>query len=297
MIRQRILPLLAMTSLLLMQPGALAAQIQIRVGDPVRATYSEVHEALREGTAQADTVIELLGAKTARPLWARFRAALAGAVNWNDGLIALTRVAALRDPGSADSAARYRKQIQAGALKTPPTIDPADLLPAFHAIDLELARERGGDLAVLADLLGRVPSGQYDLGDAWEFGRLGAGAADSVAARFLATKDQGLRIRYLTLMSFSTDSALVPLLARIYAAPDSFGLPLRVAIRASDGLLWIGTRQSLQALIDARAVARSRGIFADPRLNHADLDFLGSDSSAVISRTGRWLTDWVARLP
>jgi hypothetical protein len=297
MIRQRVLPIFAIAALLLTKPCALEAQLQIRFGDPTRATYSDVHEALREGTPQADTVLELLGAKTARPLWARFRAALAGTVNWSDGLIALTRIAALRDPGSADSAARYRKKIEAGVLKTPPTIDPADLLPAFHAIDLELARERRGDLAVLADLLGRVPSGQYDLGDAWEFGRLGDGAADSVAERFLATKDQGLRIRYLTLMSFSTDSALIPLLARIYTAPDSFGLPLRVAIRASDGLLWIGTRTSLQALIEARAAARSRGIFADPRLDHADLDFLGSDSSAVISRTGRWLTDWVARLP
>ena len=88
----------------------------------------------------------------------------------------------------------------------------------------------------------------------------------------------------------------MPLLARVYAAPDSFGLPKRYAIRASDGLLWIGTRESLQALLDARAVARARGVYDDPKLRHADLDFLGSDSSAVISRTGKWLTEWVAEL-
>jgi hypothetical protein len=296
-VRHRLLPVLALSAPLLLAPGALGAQVQIRFGDPARANYSELHEALREGTPLADTVVQLLAAKTPAPLWARFRAALAGKVRWNDGLVALTRIAMLRDPKSADSAARYRKKIRAGILKTPPTIEPADLLPVFHAIDLESARARRGDLAVLDDLLPRVPAGRYDLGDAWVFGRLGAGAADSVAARFLSAKDQALRIRYLTLMSFSTDSSLIPLLTRIYAAPDSFGLPPRVAIRASDGLIWIGTRRSMQALLDARAVARSRGIYADPRLNHADLDFLGSDSSAVISRTGRWLTEWIARLP
>ena len=83
---------------------------------------------------------------------------------------------------------------------------------------------------------------------------------------------------------------------RIYAAPDSFGLPKRYAIRASDGLLWIGTRESLQALLDARAAARARGVYDDPTLRHAGLDFLGSDSSSVISRTGKWLTAWVAEL-
>jgi hypothetical protein len=82
----------------------------------------------------------------------------------------------------------------------------------------------------------------------------------------------------------------------VYAAPDSFGLPKRYAIRASDGLLWIGTRESLQALLDARARARERGVYQDPALRHADLDFLGNDSSAVVSRTGRWLSEWVKDL-
>jgi hypothetical protein len=35
------------------------------------------------------------------------------------------------------------------------------------------------------------------------------------------------------------------LLARVLCRPDSFGIPKRYAIRASDGLLWIGTRDAL----------------------------------------------------
>ena len=185
----------------------------------------------------------------------------------------------------------------AGDIPPPPATDQADALPAFRAIQLELERGRRGDLAILNDLLPRIPDEYYNLGDAWVFGRLGAGAADTLARRFLATGDQALRIRYLTLLSFSSDTTLIPLLARIYTAPDSFNLPLRIGGRASDGLLWIGTRRSLTALLEARAAARARGTYADPKLGHADLDFLGNDSSLVISRTGRWLTEWTARLP
>jgi hypothetical protein len=53
----------------------------------------------------------------------------------------------------------------------------------------------------------------------------------------------------------------------------------------------------MQALLDARAAARARGVYDDPSLRHADLDFLGSDSSSVISRTGKWLTEWIQELP
>jgi hypothetical protein len=52
----------------------------------------------------------------------------------------------------------------------------------------------------------------------------------------------------------------------------------------------------MQALLDARARARARGVYDDPELRHADMDFLSNDSSAVISRTGKWLTRWVAEL-
>ena len=269
----------------------LAGQVQIRLGDSTRATYSELHEALSDASPAADTVRRVMGESSPTRLWARFRAALEDRAGWNEGLLALTRLAALRDAASVDSAKAYRARILAGRLTAPPGVDPEDLLPALHAIELERQRARGGDPAILHDLLARVPSGRYDLGDAWVFGRLGAGAADSVVGRFLATADTGLRVRYLTLLSFSADTALISFLAGVYLAPDSFGLPRRLGLRASDGLLWIGTRASLQALLTARAAARARGTYDDPRLGHADLDFLGNDSSMVISRSGRWLSD------
>jgi hypothetical protein len=83
----------------------------------------------------------------------------------------------------------------------------------------------------------------------------------------------------------------------VYAAPDSFGVPPRYGSRASDALLWIGTRGSLAALLDAREKARARGVYADPALSRGGYDFLANDSSAVISRTGKWLTEWIAELP
>lgn len=274
-----------------------AAQVQIRVGDPARTTYSELHEALRPATAAADSVLAILRASDSRTLWPLVRRAVAGQGDWNSGLLALNRIAELREPASQDSARRWRERIESGSLTPPPGIDLRDLLPGLHAVDLELQRGRTSDLAVLADLLPRIPGGDYDLGDAWVFGRLGEGAADTVGRRLLEATDTRLRIRYLTLLSFSSDTALIPLLARLYVAPDSFRLPPRIGTRASDGLLWIGTRASVIALLDARARAKARGTYADPRLGHADLDFLGNDSSQVISRTGRWLTDWLAILP
>jgi hypothetical protein len=273
-----------------------SAQVQIRLGDPARTTYSEVHEGLRDGTPAADTVRAILGSDRSRVLWPRVRRALEGKGDWNIGLVALTRIAELREPASVDSAKKWRGQIERGTLKVPPGQDAADLVPGLRAIELEASRATSSDAQVLAALLPRIPSGDYDLADAWVFGRLRQGVADTVAARFLATDDPALRIRYLTLMSFSTDSALIPLLARIYVAPDSFGLPRRIGMRASDGLIWIGTRHGVAALLDARASARTRGTYADPHLGQAGLDFLGNDSSLVISRTGRWLTDWVGVL-
>jgi hypothetical protein len=221
---------------------------------------------------------------------------LRGAVDWNIGVLALTRIAELREPQGLDSVLAWRRRILNDDIPPPPATDLRELFPPLRAIQLELERGRQGDQAVLKDLLRRIPDDQYDGGDAWVFGRLGAGAADSVARRFLETDEQALRIRYLTLLSFSRDTALIPLLTRIFVAPDSFGLPPRVGARASDGLVWIGTRASLQALLGARAAARARGTYADPRLGHADLDFLGNDSSLVVSRTGKWLTEWVGIL-
>jgi hypothetical protein len=285
--------------LLTLAAGSAGAQVQLRLGVPGRANYSELHEALRPGTPSADTVRRIQRIKDPAPLWRMTMAAVRGTGDWQSGLIAITRLAELRSKAYADSARRLRTTIET-AEENPfpgnPGLKPDDVVPSLQAVILERRRAVGGDSAVLADILGRLHSKRYDHGDAWVLGRLGAGAADSLTARFLSADSAEFKVRYLTLLSYFTDPSLVPLLARVYAAPDSFGLPKRYAIRASDGLLWIGTRESLQALLDARAAARARAVYDDPKLRHADLDFLGSDSSSVISRTGKWLTAWVAEL-
>jgi len=274
----------------------LAGQVQVRLGDPARVTYSELHEGLRDGTPEADTVRAVLGQRNPGPLWARVWRAATGEGPWDEGLLALTRLAELRDPQGLDSVLAWRRRIINQELPPPPATDLNDLLPGLRAIQLELNRARLGDSAVLADFLSRVGDGYYDHGDAWVVGRLGAGASDSLEHRFLSATTQELRIRYLTLISYSADPGRIPLLARVFAAPDSFDLPLRAGARASDGLLWIGTGEAVRALLEARARARQRGTYADPRLGHADLDFLGNDSSVVVSRTGRWLTEWLEAL-
>jgi len=242
---------------------------------------------------------EALFEKAAR-LWRVARTAIDGDGNWNEGLLALTRLAELRSAAYADSARRWRTKIEnapGNPFPRNPGLTPDDILPSLQAIVLERRRAVVGDSAVLADILSRLESKNYDHGDAWVLGRLGAGAKDSLWARFRSAGTDEYRVRYLTLLSYFTDPGLIPFLAHVYVAPDSFGLIKRYAIRASDGLLWIGTRESMQALLDARAVARARGIYDAPDLRHADLDFLGSDSSSVISRTGKWLTDWIQELP
>jgi hypothetical protein len=178
----------------------------------------------------------------------------------------------------------------------PPGRDPADLLAPLRAVELERARVVRGDAAVLGEILGMIPTREYGVGEAWVLGRLGRPASDSVQARFLAADDTELKVRYLTLLSFASDSGAIPLLARVYAAPDSFGVPPRYGSRASDALLWIGTRSSLGALLAARNQARARGAYADPALHRGGYDFLANDSSAVISRTGKWLTEWIEEL-
>jgi hypothetical protein len=285
--------------LLTLAAGPARAQVQLRLGVPGRANYSELHEALRPGSPSADTVLRIQRIRTPAPLWRMVMAAVRGSGDWQSGLIAVTRLAELRSKAYADSARRLETLIET-AEENPfpenPGLKPEDVVPSLQAVILERRRSVEGDSAVLADILGRLQSKRYEHGDAWVLGRLGAGAADSLTARFLSADSAEFKVRYLTLLSYFTDPSLVPLLARVYAAPDSFGLPKRYAIRASDGLLWIGTRESLQALLDARAAARTRGVYDDPKLRHADLDFLGSDSSSVISRTGKWLTEWVAEL-
>jgi hypothetical protein len=276
------------------------AQVQFRLGVPGRATYSELHDGLRAGTPRADSMLRVLRIQSPGRLWRIARRAMDGNGDWNAGLVALTHLAELRSAAYADSARRLRvrlEQAEGPPFPKNPGLVSDDITPSLQAIILERRRATQGDSAVLADILGRLARKQYDHGDAWVLGRLGAGAKDSVWARFRSADSEEFRVRYLTLLSYFTDPALIPDLARVYAAPDSFGLPKRYAIRASDGLLWIGTRESLQALLDARATARGHRVYDDPGLRHADLDFLGSDSSSVISRTGKWLTDWIQELP
>jgi hypothetical protein len=284
-------------TLLIASASAARAQVLIRVGEPGRSTYSEIHEGLRPGTPAADSALAIL--REARPdrLWRRMRDALRGSVAWNDAPLALTRLAGLRSAAYADSAARLAGQIEAGKVSAPPGEDAANLLAPLRAVELERARAVRGDGAVLAELLALIPEERYGVGDAWVLGRLGRAASDSIRARFLAAGDPGSKVRYLTLLTFSEDSSAIPLLARVYAAPDSFGVPARYGARASDALLWIGTRSSLAALLEARGRARMLGSYADPALARGGYDFLANDSSAVISRTGRWLTEWLAALP
>jgi hypothetical protein len=277
-----------------------AAQVQVRVGVPGRATYSELHEALRDGTAPADTVKSIMRARTPGPLWRSLRRTVEGQGDWNSALLSLTRLAELRSPAYADSASRFLSSLErAGSVPFPsdPGLKAEDLEPSLQAIVLERRRAVQGDSAVLADILGRIGTRKYNHGDAWVLGRLGAGALDSVTSRFRSADTEEFRVRYLTLLSYFTDPRIIPLLVRVYVAPDSFGIPKRYAIRASDGLLWVGTRNAMAALLDARSRARAARTYADSALSRGGYDFLANDSSTVISRTGKWLTKWVATLP
>lgn len=285
--------------LALAAPARAAAQVQVRVGEPGRADYSELHEGLRAGTPAADSVLAILRSRNTKRLWGRISAATEGTGSWNDALLAANRLALLRDPQVADSALRIRRFFeQAGPIpfKNNPGLTSSDIEPSVQAILLERRRAVDGDSAVLADILARIPKRDYDHGDAWVLGRLGAGARDSLVARFLSADALEFRVRYLTLLSYFTDPALIPLLERVYVWPDSFGVPPRYAVRASDGLLWIGTRASLAALLEARQQARARGIYADSALARGGYSFLDNDSAAVVARTGRWLTEWLRRL-
>jgi hypothetical protein len=292
--RTAVISLMAMAA-----PTAAGAQVQIRVADSERATYSELHEGLRKGTPAADSVLGILRAKTPGPLWRKMRRAIAGDGDWNHALIGLTRLAQLRSQAYADSATRLLKYL-ATTERLPfpgnPGLKAEDLEPSLQAIVLEGRRRLEGDSVVLGEILARIPGRRYNHGDAWVLGRLGAGAADSVAARFQRADTEEFRVRYLTLLSYFTDPKLIPLLSRVYVTPDSFGVPKRYAIRASDGLLWIGTKEAMTALLDARSRAKARGTYADSSLARGGYDFLANDSSAVISRTGKWLTEWVAQL-
>jgi hypothetical protein len=292
--------LAALISIAMMYAVDGTAQVQVRVGVPGRATYSELHEGLREGSSSADSVETIMRSKAPRPLWRELRRTIEGQGDWNTALLSLTRLAQLRSRTYADSASRLLRRLQSGGsvpFPSDPGLKPEDLEPSLQAIVLERRRAVRGDSAVLADILARIPARKYNHGDAWVLGRLEAGARDSITRRFQAADSEEFRVRYLTLLSYFTDPKLIPLLARVYVAPDSFRIPKRYAIRASDGLLWVGTRQAMRALLDARSQARALRTYADSSLMRGGYDFLANDSSAVISRTGKWLTEWITTLP
>ncbi len=285
---------------LLSIPGVTGAQVQVRVGVPGRATYSELHEGLRNGTPAADSVKTILRAKAPGPLWRQLGRTIDGQGDWNAALLSLTRLAELRSAAYADSAARMLRLLESGEgmpFPSDPGLKPEDLEPSLQAIVLERRRGVEGDATVLADILSRIPSRKYNHGDAWVLGRLGAGALDSIVSRFRSADTEEFRVRYLTLLSYFTDPKIIPLLARVYVVPDSFGIPKRYAIRASDGLLWVGTRGAMMALLEARSRARAQKTYADSTLARGGYDFLANDSSSVISRTGKWLSAWIAELP
>ena len=198
----------------------------------------------------------------------------------------------------ADSAARLRRGSSAPkATRFPRTRASRreDVAPSLQAIVLERRRAVKGDSAVLADILGPDPPSSTITATpgCW------AGWAPAPRTRWsrdsCAADSEEFKVRYLTLLSYFTDPALIPFLARVYAAPDSVGLPKRYAIRASDGLLWIGTRESLQALLDARAQARARGVYDDPSLRHARSRFSGKRQLVGDQPDGEVADDWVER--
>ena len=275
----------------------LAAQVQIRLPDAGHGTYSELHDGLRVPSPAADSVRRLLASEDPDALWSYLEAVLSGSsTDWNSALIALTRLAMLRDARSVERVDELRRQLaEAGPIPFPrnPGVTAADVEPSLTAITLEYRRKVAGDSAVLAEILARIPTRRYDHGDAWVLGRLGAAARDSVVRRFREAPDEEFRVRYLTLLSYFADPELIPLFKRIHAAPDSFGVPRRYAVRASDGLCWVGTREAFAALLEAREIAARRGIYADSSLRRGGYSFLENDSSAVVSRTGRWATEWI----
>lgn len=93
-------------------PVVATAQVQIRVGDPDRAIYSELHEALRDGSKAADSVVAIQRISRPALLWRKLRAAIEGTGDWNSGLIALTRLAELRNKAYADSAMKFAQRLR-----------------------------------------------------------------------------------------------------------------------------------------------------------------------------------------
>ena len=183
--------------LLSLAAGPARAQVQVRLGVPGRANYSELHEALRPGTPSADTVRRIQRIRSPAPLWrmAWRRSAVPG--DWHSGLIALTRLAELRSKAYADSARRLRADDRDRRGESVPRE------PGPHAPRTSCRRSRPSSSSAGAPSRATRRSSptssagseskQYEHGDAWVLGRLGAGAADSMVARFLSADSAGVQ--------------------------------------------------------------------------------------------------------
>ena len=86
----------AALGLLLSVAATAAAQVQVRVGVPGRATYSELHDALELGSPAADSVLRIQRLKNPARLWRIARQSIRGTGDWREGLLAFTRLAELR---------------------------------------------------------------------------------------------------------------------------------------------------------------------------------------------------------
>jgi hypothetical protein len=164
----------------------LAAQVQVRLGEPGRANYSELHEGLKAGSPAADTVRALLRSRNTRLLWARVTAAVNGEGSWNDALLAMTRLALLRSPQVADSALRIRRFFErSGPYPFPknPGVTSQDLEPSVQAILLERRRAVSGDSAVLADILARIATTTTATPGFWDGSAPAPRTRSSIASR------------------------------------------------------------------------------------------------------------------
>ena len=130
------------------QPAS--GQVQVRLADSTRATYSELHDGLRMGSASADTVARIMALSNPATLWRKSGQALAGKVPWNEGLLALTRLAELQKPAYADSAEQLMHRIMDGSVQGPPGIDPGDLIEPLRAVVLQVDRIKLGDAGMRA---------------------------------------------------------------------------------------------------------------------------------------------------
>jgi hypothetical protein len=146
----------ALISIAILYGGDAAAQVQVRVGVPGRATYSELHEALREDSPAADSISAIMRSKSPGPLWRELRRTVEGKGDWNTALLSLTRLAQLRSRIYADSAGSLLQRLESGAsvpFPSDPGLKPEDLEPSLQAIVLERRRAVRGDSTVLADIL------------------------------------------------------------------------------------------------------------------------------------------------